>query len=81
MQAGIRHWVVRRADPRHCGVWIIDTVTGKTSGFLRFEGAVQEVFDIQVLAGKRYPEIAEDGNPLIDGAFVVPDALLSGFKR
>src|SRR5262249_28109856 len=38
---------------------VFDVRTGRTTGFLRFEGLVQEIFDIQLIPGLRYPEIAE----------------------
>ena len=41
---------------RKCGVWVLDTRTGETVAFLRFEGIVQELFDVQVLSGLRWPE-------------------------
>jgi uncharacterized protein (TIGR03032 family) len=62
---------------RACGVWVIDTRSGATAGFLRFSGAVQEIFDVQVLP-YRYPEIAEADNDASANAFVVPDAALDG---
>ena len=38
-------------------------MSGEIPGFLRFDDLVQEVFDVALLAGTRYPEIAEpDGN-------------------
>ena len=61
-----------RGEPRRCGVWIIDTSTGQTVGFLRFEGSVREVFDVQVL-GARMPEILELDDAQLSGSFVVPD--------
>ena len=64
-------------DQRHCGVWIVDTRDGSVAGSLRFEGAVQEIFDIQVLQGVRWPELVEPDADLVDGSFVVPDAALS----
>ena len=48
------------ADQRNCGVWIVDTETGNTSGFLRFDGAVQEIFDVAVLPGVRWPSMVTD---------------------
>jgi uncharacterized protein (TIGR03032 family) len=65
-------------EPRYCGVWVVDTRTGTTAGFLRFEGAVQEVFDVQILAGHRYPDILEATDERLSGSFVVPDAALDG---
>ncbi len=65
-----------RLDERACGVWIVDLRDGRTAGFLRFEGIVQEIFDVQVLP-HRYPEIAEWNDDLGLHAFVLPDADLA----
>ena len=48
------------ADQRNCGLWIVDTETGEISGFLRFDGAVQEIFDVAVLPGVRWPSVVSD---------------------
>jgi uncharacterized protein (TIGR03032 family) len=58
---------------RACGVWVIDTRSGETAAFLRFEGIVQEIFEVAVLEGVRYPEITEPRAELVDAAFVLPD--------
>lgn len=61
---------------RQCGVWVLDTVTGKTVAFLCFEGAVQEIFAVQVLPQIRFPDIIiEPGEPL-NNSFVLPDDAL-----
>jgi len=60
-------------DERMCGVWMVDTATGTVAGFLRFDGEVEEVFDVQVLAGKRYPELLEPNHAHTAGTFVVPN--------
>ncbi|HEV7922907.1 MAG TPA: TIGR03032 family protein [Thermoanaerobaculia bacterium] len=62
---------------RACGVWAIDLRTGRPAGFVRFEGAVQELFDIQLLPGITYPELLEPDAPLLDTAFTLPDAALA----
>lgn len=49
--------ITATAVERNCGVWVVDTVTGSTMGFLRFEGAVQEIFDVAVLPGLRWPTL------------------------
>ena len=61
-------------DERQCGVWVVDLETAAVAGFLRFEGIVEEVFDVQAIPGVRFPDLAEPGNSLASGAFVVPDA-------
>ncbi len=65
--------LTQRDEPRRCGVWIVDASTGQTVGFLQFEGAVREVFDVQVLDA-RMPELVELDDPLLSGSFVLPDA-------
>jgi uncharacterized protein (TIGR03032 family) len=62
-----------RTEPLQCGVWIVDTVTGEIAGHLAFTGFVQEIFEVTVLAGLRYPELVEPGAPIGDTAFVLPD--------
>jgi uncharacterized protein (TIGR03032 family) len=63
-------------DQRVCGVWVVDTRSGEVVAFLRFEGAVQEIYDVQLLAGQRWPEIAEPGAELVSGSFVLSDEAL-----
>jgi len=45
---------------RNCGVWVVDTTSGQIVGFLRFEGAVQEIFDVGLLPGIRWPALLSD---------------------
>ncbi len=40
-----------RLEERLCGVWALDTITGATLGYIRFDGTVQEIFDVQLLRG------------------------------
>jgi uncharacterized protein (TIGR03032 family) len=60
-----------------CGVWVVDTTTGETVAQLAFEGLVQELFEVTLLEGLRYPEIVEPGAPLADRAYVIPEAALA----
>jgi hypothetical protein len=41
-------------------------------GFLRFEELVQEIFEVALLPGVRFPEIAEIGSRGARSTFVVP---------
>jgi uncharacterized protein (TIGR03032 family) len=68
----------RALAERACGVWVVDTRTGRTVAFLRFEGAVQEVFAVQVLHGLRYPELTQD-NELVADSFDLPLVALEQF--
>jgi uncharacterized protein (TIGR03032 family) len=62
---------------RNCGVWIVDLSTGRTVAFVRFEGLVQELFEVAVLRGVRFPELVEPGATLVDSAYVLPDEALA----
>ena len=44
---------------------------------LRFETAVQEVFAVTVLPGRRYPDLINDDEKLLENSFMVPDAALA----
>jgi uncharacterized protein (TIGR03032 family) len=69
--------ITGRLEERECGVWIVNIETGQTLGFLRFEGAVQEIFAVDLLRGMTFPEIVEHGSPIVNQAFVLPDAALA----
>jgi hypothetical protein len=43
-------------------------------GFLRFEDLVQEIFDVAILPGLQFPELAEHGSDVVNLSYVVPQA-------
>ena len=59
-------------EDRQCGVWVVDIDSGRTVSFLRFEDLVEEIFDVTLLPGMLFPEIAEHGSDAVNNAFVVP---------
>ncbi len=65
------------AEERTCGVCAIDLNSGQVVALLRFETAVQEVFAVTVLPGRRYPDLINDDETLLQNSFVVPDAALA----
>jgi len=67
--------ITQQAAERNCGVWVVDTRNGSIVGFLRFGGAVQEIFDVKVLPA-RWPTILDAGE-LTLSAFVLPDDALA----
>lgn len=71
---------IAQQEDRSCGVWVLDTRTGKTVAFLRFDGIVQEVFDVQVLP-HRWPELLEQSDELVARSWVLPDGVLVGQPR
>ncbi len=76
-------------EPRHSGVWVVDIETGKIAGFVRFDGLVQEVFDLQVIVGAasqadggrgsagRHVHLLERENEIHNKSFVVPTSALA----
>ena len=68
--------ITSRADERNCGVWVVDTTTGQIVGMLRFEGAVQEIFDVKVLPGVTWPTIITDPE-VLGSTFILPPDTLS----
>ncbi len=67
----------RSLEERTCGVWVIDTETGGTVAFVKFEDAVQEIFAVEVAVGMRYPEVVNEDRQLLAGSFELPDAALA----
>jgi uncharacterized protein (TIGR03032 family) len=65
------------AEQRTCGVCVIDLSSGQVVALLRFETAVQEVFAVTVLPGRRYPDLINDNETLLENSFTVPDAALA----
>lgn len=68
--------LTEREEARYCGVWVVNITNGQTVGFLRFEGAVQEIFAVHALLNQRFPDVLEHTDPLIDTSYVLPDAAL-----
>jgi uncharacterized protein (TIGR03032 family) len=64
--------LTRRLQERMSGVWLVDLAGGSIEGFLRFEDLVQEVFDVALLPGTRWPEIAEPGSSAVATSYVLP---------
>lgn len=66
--------IAERRGQLKCGVWVVDTRTGRVAVFLEFKSGVEELFDVQVLPGVRNP-ILSGPSPAADGAqamWIVP---------
>ena len=68
--------ITERLTERTCGVWVIDISTGQMVAFLRFEDALQEIFAVQVVSGRRYPDLINEDPKLLDDSFVLTDEAL-----
>jgi uncharacterized protein (TIGR03032 family) len=64
--------VTRRLRERQSGVWMVDVQAGETVGFLRFEDLVQEIFDVAIIPGRRFPEIAEPSSLTTARSYLLP---------
>ncbi|MCZ7648896.1 MAG: TIGR03032 family protein [Planctomycetota bacterium] len=69
--------ITREDYKRQCGVWIVDTRNGQEAGRLQFDDAVQEVFEVRVLHGQRFPELLNEDQERINGSFALPDEALT----
>jgi uncharacterized protein (TIGR03032 family) len=61
----------RRAELK-CGVAVVDTRLGQVVGGLEFQTAVEEIFDVQLLAGIRFPEVIGFQKDTLQHTFIVP---------
>jgi uncharacterized protein (TIGR03032 family) len=64
--------LAERRDQLQCGIAVIDLRSGQTVAFLEFQTAVEEIFDVQLLAGTRFPEIVGFQKDTLDHTFIVP---------
>ncbi len=69
--------LLEQQNERLCGVWVVNVSNGETVAFLRFEEGVQEIFAVQVLPNRRFPELLEFDDPLVRSSYVIPDEALT----
>jgi uncharacterized protein (TIGR03032 family) len=67
--------LAQRREQLKCGVAVVDLRSGQVSGLLEFQTAVEEIFDVQLLPGLRFPEIIGFQQETIQHTFVVPPVL------
>ena len=61
-----------RRDELKAGVAVVDLRSGQLVAAVDFQTAVEEVFDVQVLNGQRFPEVLGFQKDTIQHTFVVP---------
>jgi hypothetical protein len=64
--------LAQRREQLKCGLAAIDLRSGATIAFLEFQTAVEEIFDVQLLPGLRFPEVIGFQQETIQHTFVVP---------
>jgi uncharacterized protein (TIGR03032 family) len=71
--------VTDSAEQRNCGVWIVDIEAGELMGFLKFEKAIQEIFDVKVVPNSKTPSIVSDSS-LISESYILDENTLKEIK-
>jgi uncharacterized protein (TIGR03032 family) len=61
-----------RKEQLKCGVAAVDLRSGRVAALLEFQTAVEEIFDVQLLPGLRFPEVIGFQQEAIQHTFVVP---------
>jgi uncharacterized protein (TIGR03032 family) len=64
--------LAERSERLKCGVAVVDLRSGRVDALLEFLTAVEEVFDVQLLPGLRFPEVIGFQQETIQHTFVVP---------
>jgi hypothetical protein len=49
--------LAERRDQLKCGIAVVDWRSGHMVALLEFQTAVEDIFDVQLLAGLRFPEV------------------------
>jgi uncharacterized protein (TIGR03032 family) len=64
--------LAERRDQLKCGVAVIDLRSGQHVAFLEFQTAVEEIFDVQLLPGMRFPDVMGFQKESLHHTFVIP---------
>jgi len=64
--------LAERRGQLKCGVAVVDLRGGGVIALLEFQTAVEEIFDVQLLPGIRFPEVVGFQQDTINQTFVVP---------
>jgi uncharacterized protein (TIGR03032 family) len=64
-----------RRESLQCGVGAVDWRSGQVIAMLEFQTGVEEIFDVQLLPGLRFPEVIGFQQETIQHTFVVPPVL------
>jgi len=61
--------VDEKYDETYSGVWVVNLETGDEVAHVRFEGDVEQIYDIAVIPDANYPALLSEHNPLIRHLF------------
>ena len=66
--------LAERRNELKSGIAVVDLRNGSLVGSVDFETAVEEVFDVQVLCGQRFPEVLGLQKETVQHTFIIPPA-------
>jgi uncharacterized protein (TIGR03032 family) len=64
--------LAERRDKLKCGVAVVDLRKGEVIALLEFQTAVEEIFDVRLLAGLCFPEVVGFQKDTVQHTFIVP---------
>ena len=64
--------LAERREQLKCGVAVVNLRGGRVTAMLEFQTAVEEIFDVQLLAGVGFPEVMGFQKDTVQHTFVVP---------
>jgi hypothetical protein len=64
--------LAERRDELKSGIAVVDLRSGSVVASVDFQTAVEEVFDVQVIPGQRFPEVLGFQKDTVQHTFVVP---------
>jgi uncharacterized protein (TIGR03032 family) len=64
--------LAERREHLKCGVAVVDLHSGQSSALLEFQTAVEEIFDVQLLPGLRFPEVVGFQKETLHHTFIIP---------
>ena len=64
--------LAQRRSELKCGIGVVDLRSGAAVAFMEFQTAVEEIFDVQLLGGIRFPEVVGFQKETLDHTFIVP---------
>ena len=69
-----------RREKLKCGVAVVDLAAGRVCGMLQFQSAVEEIFDVQLLGGFRFPEVMGFQKDTLHHTFIVPEQVGASWR-
>ena len=69
-----------RRDALKCGVAVVDLAAGRVCAMLEFHSAVEEIFDVQLLGGFRFPEVIGFHKDTLHHTFIVPEQVAASCR-